>query len=158
MNVLSGNPLYPWKCRPSWWGKLCPVAFQEAPQYIYHYLYLVLDEAVDYWVRPSWSKTWRIHVFTCHLPSPDDTVVPRVSKWQGFCWHGLSTSVVFSTLSTLGFSLVWTPKPTLAAFLILSSAVVFLQTLKGLFFCFIFLFQVWSSCKERVRNISLMWY
>lgn len=60
--------------------------------------------------------------------------------------------------STLGFSSVWTPKPTLAAFLVLSSAMVLPQTLKGLCFYFNFLFQVWRSYKERARNTSLMWY
>lgn len=81
------------------------------------------------------------------LGSACDKVFPVVAS---------SISVLFSTLSTLGFSLVWTPKPTLATFLILSSAVLLLQTLKDFFFNFIFLFHVWKSCKERVRNISLM--
>lgn len=50
MNVLLGNPWYPWKCKPLWWGKLWLVAFQEAPQYIYHIYMFWMKQCITGWV------------------------------------------------------------------------------------------------------------
>lgn len=41
-------------------------------------------------LRPLRATSWRIRTFTCYLPFCDCTVVPWVSKWEGFCCHGLN--------------------------------------------------------------------